>query len=166
LTERTDFHVPLGVGLLDEVALCVGDVDGFAPPAGDGEAGAVVLRAVDWPTLPPGAEAPVSEGEAKVINPGSVAVLADGTGDLAARDGPSEAFFMKAIAITQVMTVARASTPASQSLRVPGVREVSGAQPFSQGWFRGGRGVFSGMRCSSSGAKGGGRGCEGGVGDR
>ena len=43
--------MPLGFGLLDEVALCVGDLDGFAPPAGAGSAVAAgVARAVDWPT--------------------------------------------------------------------------------------------------------------------
>src|SRR4051794_18318416 len=112
----------------------------------------------------PGAAFVLAEGEAKESRPGpsfvdAVAVPAGG-------DAVSVPSRFTAIAVTQAATVAMASPPASQSLRVPGARDGSGAQPCSQGWFRGGWGEVSCMRCSSSGARGGGRGCEGEVSER
>ena len=99
----------------------------------------------------------VVDGVAKEIRPGTVADT-DDEGSPEACDDPSGSVSVTAIAVTHATTVARARAPASQSLRVPGAREVSGAQPFSQGWRAGGSGVLSGMCGSSSGARGGGRG--------
>jgi hypothetical protein len=152
-----------------ELALCVGDLEGFEPSAADGEpfswgSGEVLGCVDDIPLLPlGGAEPLLVEGEAKEMRPGTVEA---GEGSFDAFDAPSEPLSMTAIHVTHVMTVAMASPPANQSLRVPGARDVSGAQPFSQGSWRGGSGVVSGMRSSSSGAQGGGRGCEGEVSER
>jgi hypothetical protein len=51
----------------------------------------------------------------------------------AERDWASGALCVTAIAVKQATIVATAIPPASQRRRVPGAREVSGAQPFSQG---------------------------------
>jgi hypothetical protein len=99
-----------------------------------------------------GVAGPVAVGEAKESRPGPWSRAASvGGGDDA--DAWSGVVRLTAIAVTQATTVAIASVPASQSLRVPGAREVSGTQPFSQEGCGGGLGVVSGMRFSSSGAK-------------
>jgi hypothetical protein len=83
------------------------------------------------------------DGEAKESRPGPLSVGAPvGCGVVVVCRGPS---FM-ARAVTQAVATANASAPASQSLRVPGRREVSAVQPVSQGW-----GVWSGMGPQSSG---------------
>jgi len=149
--------------------LCVGDFAGLEPAAVDGEPfswgfGEPLGCVDDIPLLPSGgAVALLVEGEAKEMRPGTVET---DDGSFEACDARSEPLSMAAIHVTHVMTVAMASPPANQSLRVPGARDVSGAQPFSQGRWRGGSGVVSGIRGSSSGAQGGGRGCEGGVSER
>jgi hypothetical protein len=97
-----------------------------------------------------GAFVPDVVGEAKESRPGPLSVFALVAGGADARPG---VLWVTAIAVTQATTVVIAIVPASQSLRVPGAREVSEAQPFSQAGRGGGWGVVSGMPISSSGAK-------------
>jgi len=57
----------------------------------------------------------------------------DGTGAFATGVGSTDCRSVTMIAVTQAATTDRARVPAIQSRRVPGTREVSGAQPFSHG---------------------------------
>jgi hypothetical protein len=166
LTERTDFWVVLGCCAeppelpLEGVDLAGFVLDGelLGPVPGvvavavvDADADAVG-EVADIPDVPfGGAVVTDADGEAKESRPGPLSVFPDAVGPTG--DALSGVLWLTAVAVMQATTVATASVPASQSLRVPGVREVSGTQPFSQGGRGGGWGVVSGMRVSSSGAK-------------
>ncbi|MFJ9632790.1 hypothetical protein ACIRU8_34305 [Streptomyces sp. NPDC101175] len=117
---------------------------------------------------PSGVGASVFDGEAKESSPGPSAPSDAGSFASFVRTGSSGCLSVTTIAVAHTATVVRASAPASQSRRVPGARELSGFQPFSQELLCGGGGwdVLSGMRCSSSGAHGDGLGRENQVSER
>ncbi len=101
--------------------------------AGTGSATAGAAGGAEARSLfPLGGAVPPGEGEANVSRPGYVEP-ADGAAAFVVGVCCSACRSVTTIAVTQAATTDRARVPAIQSRRVPGTREVSGAQPFSHG---------------------------------
>jgi hypothetical protein len=147
LTDSTDLREDRsGVEGAAEDLLGDGEAPGFlgasetgaeAEPLTSGAGAGVVAADVlgcadDRPLFPPGGTLSDAVGEAKVRSPGYVEPR-EGTGTFATGTESSGCRSVMTIAVTQAAMTDRARVPAIQSRRVPGTREVSGAQPFSHG---------------------------------